>query len=106
MRAESGQRSTTEAMVISGVICIARWDSFLLGRGLLGLFDEHHGDAITHRITTATATADEAVALLAERTVVRGTDKDLEELLIDGHAFDVSRSSAGSRLLGPCVRPG
>jgi len=24
MRAESGQRSTTEAMVMSGVICIAR----------------------------------------------------------------------------------
>src|SRR6267378_4293906 len=85
MRAASGQRSTTEAMVISGVIWIAKWAPSVLGRGLLGLFDEHHRDAIADRISTTTLAADEPIALLGQRTVVRRTDEDLEQLLIDGH---------------------
>ena len=65
----------------------------VLGRGLLGLLDQHHRDPIADGITAAATPANEAVAFLAERTVVRRAHEDLEQLLIDRHAFDVSRSS-------------
>jgi hypothetical protein len=57
----------------------------VLGRGLLGLLDEHHRDAIADRVTAAATAAREAVALLAERAVVGRADEDLEQLLIDRH---------------------